>query len=90
MIVSDHGGRSKAFDAEKYRVTLLVTGSGVLTLVDDSFRSGKLPSATWLLSAGVQVITCISLGTGFILPNRAEQTFLRIVFENMLVKESDD
>lgn len=39
VVVSDHGNRSKASDAENYRVPLLVTGPGVRPLVDDTFRS---------------------------------------------------
>lgn len=39
VVVSDHGDRSKASDAENYRVPLLVTGPGVRPLVDDTFRS---------------------------------------------------
>jgi len=39
IVVSDHGNRSKASDAENYRVPLLVTGPGVRPLMDNSLRS---------------------------------------------------
>jgi len=39
VVVSDHGDRSKASDAENYRVPLLITGPEVRPLVDDTFYS---------------------------------------------------
>lgn len=39
VVVSDHGDRSKASDAENYRVPLLVTGPRVRPLVDSTFYS---------------------------------------------------
>jgi len=39
VVVSDHGDRSKASDAENYRVPLLITGPGVRTIINDNFYS---------------------------------------------------
>ena len=39
VVVSDHGDRAKASEAENYRVPLLIAGAGVHETVDSHFRS---------------------------------------------------